>query len=139
VLPDHLDDLPPDLVVRVQARQRVLEDHADPGPADAAQRRRVRAEEVDAVERGAAGDARAPREPDDRLGRNGLARSRFADDAERASAFHGERHPPDGADDTVRGAERDVEVVDLQKCHQPPFLAGSSHTLAGSNDCSPSR
>src|SRR3954447_22347172 len=40
--------------------------------------------------------------------------------------------PPDGADDTVRGAEGDVEVVDLQQCHRPPFLAGSSQMLAGS-------
>ncbi len=34
VQPDHLDDLPADPVVGVQAGQRVLEDHPDLGPAD---------------------------------------------------------------------------------------------------------
>ena len=73
VLADHLHDLPADLVVRVKARQRVLEDHADLGPADLAHLTLAEREQVPALEHRPAGDPRRAGEAHDRLCRHALA------------------------------------------------------------------
>ena len=73
VQPDHLDDLPADLVERVQARQRILEDHADLGAPDAGHLGLTHREQVTALEQRLALDLGAAGQAHDRLGCYALA------------------------------------------------------------------
>ena len=57
---DHLRDLPADPVVRMQARERILEDHRDPGAAHRAQLLGGHGEQVAPLEQRAARDASRP-------------------------------------------------------------------------------
>src|SRR5699024_416219 len=50
----------------------------------------------------------------DRLAEHRLARTRFADQAERLAAGEGQRHPVDGAQLAAPGAEAGVDVLDHQ-------------------------
>ena len=101
---DHLRDLPADPVERMQARERILEDHRDPRAAHRrAAPRAGHGEQVTPLEQRAARDRRAVSQADDRLGRDALARSGLADDAERPAALDGERDAPHRLDDSVAG------------------------------------
>ncbi len=71
-------------------------------------------EQVPALEQRAARDLRAAGQAHDGLSGHALAGSGLADDAERLSLVDLERHPADGLDDAVVGAERDVQVLDLK-------------------------
>ena len=137
---DHLDDLPTDLVVGVEAGEGVLEDHADLGPTDTAQRVGVGPEEVLSVEGRPTRDASASGQADDGLGRDRLAGPGLPDDAERASPVNRERHAPHRTHDAVRGTERDVQIIHFEEWHvmDQPFLSASSQTLVGSKFCSES-
>ena len=103
----RLGDLAVDAEQRVQRRHRILQDHGDRAPADAAHLARVffvrsSPGEVDA----AAGDARRRRQQaDDRQAGGGLAAARFADQAEGLAFIQGEADAVDGLDD-ARSAER---------------------------------
>ena len=105
VQPDHLHDLPADLVERVQAGQRVLEDHPDLRAADLVKLLAGHGQQVFALEQGGAADPGATCETHDRLGGHALARAGFADDAEGLPGIDIERHTPDGLHDAVRGTE----------------------------------
>src|SRR6266487_1448083 len=78
-------NLLPDREHRVQARHRVLEDDRDLPPAYVAKTAVGEAEEVAALEHGAAGRhaAVAGKDPEDGEGGHALSATRLADDAER--------------------------------------------------------
>jgi len=117
VRPDHLDDLPADPVVRVQAGQRVLEDHPDLRPAQPAQGRLVRADEIRPVEERRTGHLGAAGQTGDGLGGDALARPGLADHCQRLSGLDVERQAPDGADGAVRGVEGDPKIPYFKQCH----------------------
>ncbi len=73
VLADHLTDLPAHFVVGVQAGQRVLEDHADLGPAHLLEVVTAHGEQVPALEQRGAADPGAADEAHDGLSRHALA------------------------------------------------------------------
>ncbi len=87
---DHLRDLPPDPVQRVQAGQRVLKDHRDLGPADPAQGRGLQGQQIRPVEHGTPGDLAARSQPEQRLGQDGLTAAGLADDADRLPGIDAE-------------------------------------------------
>src|SRR5208283_155068 len=130
VQPDHLRDLPADLVVRMQAGQRVLEDHPDLRPADLLKILAGHGQQVLALEQGRAADPGPTREPHDRLGRHALARARFADDAEGLPGIDIERHTPDGLYDAVPRTEGDKEVTDLKERHTPSLSCHAEHLVS---------
>ena len=109
---DRLDDLAPDAVLRVQARQRVLEHHRDLGAAHAAHRLGPETEQVGAVEAHLAGDRGVGEESQDGLRGDGLARAGLADDAHRLAGSDVERDAAHGLDVTVLGRERHPQVTD---------------------------
>jgi hypothetical protein len=117
---DHLGDLAPDLVVRVQAGQRVLEDHGDLLAADLAQLVGVQLEQVPALEQDLPGDPAAPGQAHDGQVGDALAGARLADDAEGLAGVEREVDPVDRLDDTVVGVEMDPEVPDLEQLPCPP-------------------
>ena len=90
---DHLDDLPADLVLRMQAGQRVLEDHADLGATDLAQLLVAHLQQVFALEQRRAADLGAPRKPHDGLGADALAGAGLPHDAERLTGVEAEGDP----------------------------------------------
>ena len=111
--PDRLDDLLADPVERIEAGQRILEDHADALAADAAHflRRQIvdpHARQIDL----AAGDA-AGRidQPDDGKAGDRLAGAGFADDAEHLALGDVEGDAVDGAQRAAPGDEFDLEVT----------------------------
>ena len=88
VRPDHLGDLPADLVQRVQAGERVLEDHGDFLAADLLHLPCAEADEVDPVEHRRARDLPAWGQAEQALGEYCLAAAGFADDSERPATFN---------------------------------------------------
>ena len=82
---DRLGDLPPDGQDRIQAAERILEDHRDPGAADRAQLFIRQVQEILTLEdRGAGGDLADAlgQQAQERQGTDALARSRLADKAD---------------------------------------------------------
>ena len=114
---DRLDDLPAHAEVRMQARERVLEDQRDLGAADLPQLLGVDRQQVAALEQRLPGDVGALRQPDDRLRRDALARARLADDAERLAALDLERDAAHGLHDTVGRAEGNRQIADVEQRH----------------------
>jgi hypothetical protein len=114
---DRLDELPADLVVGVQRRQRVLEDHRDVVAADVAQLGFGGVDQVAPLEQDLAADprVRVAREPHHRQARHALARARLADDAERLAAVHAIGDAVDRLDHAVGGVEVDLQVADLEE------------------------
>ena len=111
---DRLDELLADAEQRVEARQRVLEDHAD---ALAAQAPHVLVREVvDALAREphlAAGDPpRRIDEPDHRRAGDRLAGARFADDAQHLAGRDVERDAVDRLEHAAPRHELDAQVAD---------------------------
>ena len=101
----HLGDLTADGSVRIECRERILEDHADLASANLLRR----SDEVVAVESDRATDAGVSAvvqaeqcQPD-----GGLASPRLADDAQRAAGFEAERDTSYSSDLAVPGSERD--------------------------------
>ena len=113
----RLRDLVAHPVHRMQARERVLEDHRDVPAPDLPELGRVQLEQVAALEEDLAGHVGvgAVEEAHDREARDALARSRLADDAERLAAADAEREVRDGLDDPVPRAEADGEVPDVEE------------------------
>jgi len=115
VQPVRLDDLGAYRVVRVQGRQRVLEDHRHPAPPQAAHPLGIRPHELLAAEPDLAGDLRLPVQPHDREAAHALARARLPHDPQPGAALEGERQPVDGLDHTVVGAEPHTQVPDVEE------------------------
>ena len=126
--PDHLGDLPPDPVQRVQAGQRVLEDHRDARAADVPHLVVVERQQVGPVEHGLARHVGAGGQPEQGLGQHRLAAARLADDAEGPPRLHAERHAADRPHHAVGGVEADVQVRYLEQGQViPPASRFSSH------------
>ena len=107
---DQLDDLPPDPVEGMEARQRILEDHRDAAPAHGAQLGRRHREEVLPSEDRPARHPRPAGEPHHGLGGDALPRAGFADDAEDLAAIDREREATHCFEDAVRRPERHPEI-----------------------------
>ena len=140
---DGLDDLVADPVQRVEAGQRILEDHADPLAADLAHllRRQIvdpHARQIDL----AAGDA-AGRidQPDHREAGDGFAGAGFADHAQHLALGDVERHAVDRAQRAAAGDEFDPRLRTestgsvMRRVHR----AHRSFGLSASRSQSPSR
>src|SRR5688500_2909523 len=111
----HLHQLLRDAHEWVQRRHRVLEDHPDPLAADRANLVVTQREQIAAIEHNlAAGDPAGWRrnKPHDGEIRDRLAGPGLANDAERYSAGHVERHAVDGFDDPPIFVEIRAQVAD---------------------------
>ena len=127
--PDHLGDLPADLVQRMQAGQRVLEDHRDARTADVPHLVLAERQQVGPVEQGATRYVGARGKPEQRLRQHRLAASRLADDAERPARLHAERHAAHRPDNTVSGRETDGQVRYLKQGQSIPPAGSSAATM----------
>ena len=111
-------DLVADLQDRIERRHRLLKDHGDIVAADGAHLGFAEGHEVAAEQPDAAADdfPRGPRnEPHDRQGRDALAATGFADDAEHLAGMHRIGDVVDGAHDPVAIVEIGSQIVDLQQ------------------------
>jgi hypothetical protein len=117
VLLDGLRDLLPAGEHRVQARHRLLEDHAHLVATDVAHLGVVPAQQILAVEQDLAVDdlPRALDEPHDRQARDALPAAGLADDAERLSMADLEGHAIDGFDRPVPREEMGFQAPDLEE------------------------
>src|SRR5689334_20979446 len=107
--PDGFDQLLAHPVERVEARQRILEDHADALAADAPHLLWGQGVDAGAGKPDlAAGDTpRRIDEPDHRGPGDGFTRTRFADHSEHLALGDVERHAVDGPQDGAAGDELD--------------------------------
>ena len=111
--PDRLDDLVADPVQRIEAGERVLEDHADalaPDPAQLLRRQIVdpHARQIDL----AAGNAAGPvDQADHREAGDGFAGAGFTDHAQHFALGDVERHAVDGAQRAAAGDELHLKVT----------------------------
>ncbi len=112
---NHLHDLPPDAIQRMETRERILEDHRDAAAAHGAQLVGRHREQILPLEQRLARDPRPPRQPHHRLRGDALAGSGFADDAEHLAAGDGERETADRLEETVGRPERHAEVADVEQ------------------------
>ena len=109
---------------RIERRHRVLKDHRDLAAANLAHLRSGFLEQVFAFEEYLALriDPAGPLdEAHDRKRVDRLARSRFADDAQRRTGIERIREAVDGGDQAVLGVERRPEVLDLEQRHRTRF------------------
>src|SRR6185312_14876982 len=132
---DRLDQLVADAVERIEAGQRVLEDHAD---ALAAQQPHLRARQVvdtlAAESDLAAGDAaRRLQQADDRRSGDRLAGAGFADHAEHLAGRDVEGEIVDGGQHPVPRRDLDLEIADGERGRHRSF------GLSASRSQSPSR
>src|SRR5262249_18039105 len=114
----RFDELIFDAQVRVERRHRVLEDHRDAFAADGAELFFRAAQQVDAVEKrpapfDPAGGVRD--QPEKRIARDGFARARFTDEAERFAALKVEGDILHRAHDTVARVKARAEVCELEE------------------------
>ena len=130
--PQHLFDLEADRERRVEARHRLLEDHADPVATHGTHRIAGKPEQVLAVEQHAARlDARGRRrdQAHDGHGGNAFAAAAFADKADRLAGADGEVDVVKNADESVLGAEPDGQPFDRkQRGRSFPRRAGLTHS-----------
>ena len=116
MLHHRLGDLPADPQRRVERRERILEDRADPPPEDASPLRRRELGEVLALEQDRAADLRRWAEKvQDGAGYTALAGPGFADDGERPSRLEREADIAHGSDLPFALAIADREVADLEQ------------------------
>ena len=111
--PDGLDDLVADPVERIEAGERILEDHADPLAADAAHlfRRQIvdpQARQMDLAARDAAGRID---QADHGKPRDGFAGAGFADHAQHLALGDIERDAVDGAQRAAAGRELHLQIT----------------------------
>ncbi len=83
---NHLHDLPPDAIQRMETRQRILEHHRDARAAHGPQLVGRHRQQILPLEQRLAGHPRPPRQPHHRLRGDALSGSGFADDAEHLAA-----------------------------------------------------
>ena len=132
-----LGDLAVDAEQRVQRGHRILQDHRDHPPADAAHLARGFLRQVLALEGDAtAGDAGGIRQQaHDREAGRGLAAARLADQAKRLAFVEGEADAVNRLDDALaaEAGEVRVQVGDFEQwghCVTPPPLAGGGRERA---------
>jgi hypothetical protein len=113
----RLGQLATDFVKRMQRRERVLEDHRDVVAANRAQLVFGQRDQIFAFELDLPRDASAltTREPERRQRGHRLARSRLADDPERASFVHLVADPVDGVHHPVLGRKLHAQVLHAQQ------------------------
>ena len=114
---ERLGDLSPDPLHRVEGGHRVLEDHAQLGAPHLAELGRFHGGQVVAgeVDGPAPDDVPQREEAHDRPGQHRLARSRLTHDPQGLAPVHGEGDAVDRPDGAPPGAERGMEVLDLQQ------------------------
>ena len=108
---DGLTDLPADGVLRVQARERILEHHGDACAANLAHRLGCEGEQVAVVESHRPADPGPAHELEDGLGADRLARSGLADDADGLTGGDVEGHAADRVDIPVLGRKGHRQVA----------------------------
>ncbi len=112
VVPQMLRQLVLDAQHRVKRRRRVLEHHRHLAAADLTHSRRVKREEVDTVEHGAAAGARATwQQTQQRQSRHGLAAATLAGQTEHLAGLQLEAH----AIDDVHLANVDPQIRHLEQ------------------------
>ena len=123
---DHcFGDLPADVEHRVERCHRVLEDHPDAAPTDAAKHRRRCTQKLGPVEADRTGGDRIDIEQPERgQHRRALSRPRFTDHGGHLAAVHGEVEPAHGMHLPTAHGEADVESTDLQQWR--PFTPRST-------------
>ena len=126
VQPQHLDNLLPDRVQRIERGHRLLEDDGDVVAAHLADVALARGQQFLALEGDRAGRVarrRIGQQPQDRQRRHRLAGARFADQRHRLAGRDIERHTVDRERLAPVLAERDREVTDGKErsgCHFTP-------------------
>ena len=119
-----LTELVADRMKRREGGHRLLEHHSDRPAAHGAEFRRgagkarkVEGAEIGVVEEDAPGgdDGALGQEAENRLGGDGLARTRFADEGDRAPTFDSHRQAVDGLDGAGHRAEFHRQILDRQK------------------------
>ena len=116
MLHHRLGDLPADAQRRVERRERILEDGADPPSEHAPPLRRRETGEVLALEQDGAGDLRRGAEKvQDGAGDAALAGPGFADDGERPARLEREADIAHGGDLPLALAIADREIADLEQ------------------------
>ena len=121
---DGLSDLIPDREHWVEARHRLLEDHADATAANLAELRLGQLREIDAAPLPGEQDfarldhAGRRHQPENRHRRHALAAAALADEAERFPAFDRQRHAIHRRHAAGRGVKRRHEVVDFEEWHE---------------------
>jgi hypothetical protein len=111
---DRLGDLAADRVIGVQARQRILEDHADARPAQHLQIAARQGEEIASLEPHLSRNVGTGQQADDRLGEHALARAGLSGDAEQLPGFDRERNVLQSMDGAVLGRNADAEMPDVK-------------------------
>src|SRR3954463_16190311 len=128
--PQRLSELTSDAQHRIEARHRLLEDHADVVAANFSHRRLIELQEVRAEEADRAGNSagRFGYQAKDRVCGDRLAATALAHDRKRLALGNLERDAVDRAVDAVRGPEMRLQIFDLQQRHGQSAVAmrGSS-------------
>ena len=134
VAAQHLGDLEPDRVHRVQRRHRLLEDHRDLAAADLAQRAVVDADQLAAVELDRSADVGVLRQQaHQRHRRRRLAGSRLADDGQDLAGVELERRVDHGRVPGAVDPELDVQVLDLEDRAGPALWLTDARFLSGTD------
>ena len=113
----RLGDLVADAVHRMEAGERILEDHRDVLAADPTQRSLGQTDEIAALEMDLALEvsATAVEKPHHGKTRHALARPGFADDAQRLTTLQRVREVRHGLDVAVHGREDHRQVPNLEE------------------------
>jgi hypothetical protein len=115
--PERLDDLVTDGEHRIQRRLRILKDHRDPAPADAAHLRLALGDEIFALEEHLALDdagGRLRQETQHREPGHRLAAARLTYESEGLALAKREAHPVHRAHDAPARVEIGAEVLHLE-------------------------
>ena len=117
--PQRFTDLASDREDRIEARHRLLKNHADLIAADVAHGALIELEKIDALETNAASDlaGRFRDQAQNRARGNGFAAAALADDGNRLAGLYGEGDAVHGAVHSVRGAEMRLQIFNLQESH----------------------
>ena len=117
VQPQGLANLAPDGEHRIQARHRLLEDHADLVAAERLQFAFAKRQEIAPLEPHLAGDAggRFLQQSQDRERRNGFAAARLAQERDRLARVNREGKAVNGADGALRRSKLGLQVLHVEK------------------------
>src|SRR4029077_8693728 len=132
--PEHLLHLDPDRSHRVEGRHRVLKNHRDLAAADLAQLVFGHVHQVSAEKADAAADAGVVwKQPGQRERGGAFSAPRLADDGERLGLLEREADAADGIERSLRGGERDSQVIDRQEAGAGQVLPASTEAAAATS------